>query len=112
MRTKRTKELFFVCTVFVILIGFNAYAQDRIIARDTFGCVAHSYLYEFISISNSGDKQAALRYMTSRVLLGECEIYKAGTPVYLESTRLRSGMVQVRKKGETRKDYVTMESVQ
>jgi len=107
------KRLFGV-VFFVMILAMAAGqvdAQDRVITKEQLGCEDHEYLSKLVGFANSGDMDAFRKSMLFGIMTDVCTMFEIGQPVYLTGTRLRSGLVKVRKPGEIREYYIILEAV-
>lgn len=72
-----------------------------------FGCINKDYAETMAGALSQGDDVAFRKGMMDGILTGVCTMFEAGDDVYLTDTAIFSGMVEVRKKGDTQ-EYWTM----
>ncbi len=98
--------------VSVALRTAPAVAQSRSISGDSyFGCVTRE-LREKIGLYHiDGDKQAFKDAMLAALQSGTCTVFKSGEEVYVTDTAIFSGMVKVRRKGQTVEYWTSLEAV-
>jgi hypothetical protein len=73
------------------------------VSRDDFGDIS-TYRYQ-------GDKEAFTNALTIRLAIGTATIFKKGDVVFLADTKIFSGIVQVRREGETTKYWTNLEAI-
>lgn len=56
------------------------------------------------------DKQAYERFLVPRILNGQCTVFEGGEVVYLEDTAIFSGLMKIRKRGETDAYWTNIEA--
>ena len=77
-----------------------------------FGCVTKELHDEIIGYAVAGDEEAFKSALASGLMTGECTMFKDGETVYLEDTSIWSGMIQVRRPGETTKYWTNLEAAE
>jgi len=86
--------------------------QDKQITDDhRFGCSDREYFEKLVSYAVQKDNQAFSRGLAAGILAGSCTMFKAGEVVYITDTAIFSGLVEVRRKGETQEYWTNLEAV-
>ena len=76
-----------------------------------FGCSDREYFDQIVKYIVDDDKQAAEQALNAGILYGECTIFFSGEQVYLTDTAIFSGLVKIRRKGETQDFWTYAEAV-
>lgn len=104
-------------TVTLVLIALASVASPAVAANyhiagpDHFGCVSKSYFKQIVAYAADKDVVAFKKALASGILLGECTMFKSGEIVFLSDTSIFSGMVQVRRAGDTIKFWTNIETL-
>jgi hypothetical protein len=85
--------------------------QRRISEDYRFGCTDRDYYEKMVEYSVRGDKAAFSSAFSWGLTAGTCTIFEAGEPVYVMDTAIWSGLVRVRRPGETTEYWTSIESV-
>jgi hypothetical protein len=86
--------------------------QPRTIVGDSrFGCVDRDFFEKLGSYAAEKDNAAFSNALGTAVLNGDCVFFKADEPVYLADTAIFSGLVKVRRPGETEEYWTNMEAL-
>ena len=86
--------------------------QDKQIAGEhRFGCTDREYFDKLVSYAVQKDNDAFSRGLAAGVVAGTCTMFKSGESVFITDTAIFSGMVEVRRKGETREYWTNLEAV-
>lgn len=84
-----------------------AYAQDWHIEGDShFGCVSKDYLDKLVGYAVEKDMEAFKKGLLVGLMTGQCTTFKAGETVYLTDISLFSGLVQIRRRGDTAQYWI------
>jgi len=87
--------------------------QDKRIKDDhRFGCSDREYFEKLISYAVQKDNQAFSQGLAAGILAGSCTMFTAGEQVYITDTAIFSGLVEVRRKGETQEYWTNLEAVE
>jgi len=87
--------------------------EDKRISGDhRFGCSDREYFDKLIGYAVQKDNDAFSQGLASGILAGSCTMFKAGESVYLTDTAILSGLVEVRRKGETQEYWTNLEAVE
>jgi len=87
--------------------------QDKLIKDDhRFGCSDREYFEKLGSYAVQKDNQAFSQGLAAGILAGSCTMFNAGESVYITDTAIFSGLVEVRRKGETREYWTHLEAVE
>lgn len=76
-----------------------------------FGCSDREYFSQIVKYIVDEDKQAAEQALNVGIYYGECTIFGSGEQVYLTGTAIFSGLVKIRRKGETQEFWTYAEAV-
>jgi hypothetical protein len=94
------------------LISVMSFAETRRISRDaSFGCLSRDTYEKLVDLAVQGDNVAFQKLLTAAFLTGECIPFERGQTVYIEDTKLFSGMVKVRPSGEVQGYWTAIEAV-
>jgi hypothetical protein len=86
--------------------------QDKQISGDhRFGCSDREYFERLVGYAVQKDNQAFSQGLAAGLLAGTCTMLKAGESVYITDTAIFSGLVEVRRKGETQEFWTNLEAV-
>lgn len=86
--------------------------QDKQIADDhRFGCSDRDYFEKLVSYAVQKDNEAFSQGLAAGILAGACTMFKTGEAVYITDTAIFSGLVEVRRKGETQEYWTNLEAV-
>lgn len=102
--------LIFVATTFATIPAEGDSAR-RIADHHYFGCQSEDFFGKLISYIVDGDREAFRDALAAAVLLGECTLFEKGETVYVVDTRIFSGRVKVRRRGETLEYWSVSEAV-
>lgn len=76
-----------------------------------FGCVSQQDFLDISAYRSQGDKTAFTNALSARMASGIATIFKKGEVVFLADTKIFSGIVQVRREGETTKYWTNLEAI-
>jgi hypothetical protein len=85
--------------------------SKRISGEHRFGCSDRDYLDKLAGYAVQKDKKAFSQGLAAGLLSGVCTMFKEGEEVYLADTAIFSGLVKVRRKGETQEYWTNLEAV-
>jgi hypothetical protein len=86
--------------------------QDKLVAGDNrFGCSDRDYFEKLVGYAVQEDKKAFSQGLAAGLLSGTCTMFKAGEPVYITDTAIFSGLIEVRRQGETTEFWTNLETV-
>ena len=85
--------------------------EKRIDGSSWIGCIDRDHYEELVEIASTGDNEAFRKTLVARVLVGQCIMFKDKETVYVTDTAIFSGLVQLRKKGETTKYWTGIEAI-
>jgi hypothetical protein len=86
--------------------------QDKQIAdSNRFGCTDRDYFEKLVSYAVQKDNNAFSQGLAAGILAGTCAMFKAGEAVYITDTAIFSGLVEVRRRGETQEYWTNLEAV-
>ena len=83
----------------------------RINGNDRIGCISEDNYKELLGYAVEEDMQAFSRALLAAQLRGQCVVFAAGEAVYLTDTAIFSGLIQVRRQGDTNKYWTAVEAV-
>ncbi len=83
----------------------------RISGSQWFGCSDREYFEKLIGYAVDKDNEAFKRALAAGVVAGNCTLFKNGEAVYTVDTAIFSGLVKVRRKGETQEYWTNLEAV-
>lgn len=107
------RRLAVAAAVAVVLLCAPAEAQtERTIKAGTWvGCVTKEQKSELTGYLVDGDRAAFESAATRYILEGRCTIFETGERVFVVDTAIFSGLVKVRRRGETRSYWTNTEAV-
>ena len=86
--------------------------EDKQIAGDhRFGCSDRDYFDKLVGYAVQKDNDAFSQGLAAGILAGTCTMFKVGESVYITDTAIFSGLVEVRRKGETQEYWTNLEAV-
>jgi len=83
----------------------------RISGSQWFGCSDREYFEKLIGYAVDKDNEAFKRALAAGVVADNCTLFKNGEAVYTVDTAVFSGLVKVRRKGETQEYWTNLEAV-
>ena len=84
----------------------------RINGDHWFGCMDRDEFGRLVNYAVQNDQEAFSQALTRAVYNGTCTLFQNGETVYLTDTGIFSGVVKVRKRGETTEYWTNMEAIQ
>jgi len=81
------------------------------VSRASFGCVHREYMDKLAKYRADNDREAWMSALQAGTNAGECAQFAQGDRVYLDDTALFSGLVKIRKRGETVAYWTIMEAI-
>jgi len=85
---------------------------DRTISSDSFfGCSDRSVCQKLVEYAVDKDNQAFKQALGAELLTGGCRMFQRGESVFIADTAIFSGLVKVRRRGETEEYWTAMEAV-
>ena len=103
-----------VIALVVVGATFNATpanAGGREVTSDRLGCKSREYFEKLFRYVADGDKEAAKKAYMAGLLSGECTSFKKGEQVFTTDTAIFSGLVKLRRKGETVEYWTNFEAI-
>ena len=99
---------------FVFLINYLAFAQElKTISGNSYvGCTNKKYYNKLVDYAVQNDDVAFKKALMAGVLAGICTMFKSGEKVYITDTSFFSGLVKVRRPGETIEYWTAIEAVE
>ena len=92
-------------------LGF-VHAQDHYISGGSqLGCADAEYYEQLVSYAVQGDMEAFEQALTQAAYAGVCIAFESGESVYLEDTKIWSGLTKVRRPGDTVGYWTQIEAV-
>ena len=85
--------------------------QYTIVDDGCFGCVSREDRNDLIQYLIQNDEQAFSNELAVLTLYGKATVFKKGEVVFLMDTKIFSGLVQVRREGETTKYWTNIEAI-
>ena len=83
----------------------------RISSDSWFGCTDRDYYEKLLQYLAQNDDEAFKRGLAAGLLTGSCTGFKDGEPVYIMDTAIFSGLIKVRRGGETMEYWTNLEAV-
>ena len=112
-RGKGESEMFrfvMVCMALAAPLTAVAAADRHITDGDRIGCHSRETYEKLTTFIAQGDKDAFKQLLVVSVASGDCTVFDAGEPVFIDDTALLSGMVKVRRKDEIDGYWTAIES--
>lgn len=85
--------------------------ENKIVRDRMFGCTEREDFDNLMKIATQKDINAFAKLLAVKMMAGSCTLFKLGEIVYLTDTAIFSGMVEVRRSGESSKFWTIMEGV-
>jgi hypothetical protein len=86
--------------------------EDKRISGDSrFGCSDRDYFEKLVGYAVQNDKQAFSNALAAGILAGTCTMFRDGDEVYVADTAIMSGLIKVRRKGQTEEYWTNLEAV-
>lgn len=85
--------------------------ESRIDGDNWFGCQSRDYFEKVVGFAVQKDNEAFGKALAAGILQGNCTRFTAGETVFLADTAIFSGLVKVRRKGETSEYWTNLEAV-
>ncbi len=85
--------------------------QSRISGDNWTGCTDREYFSKLIGYAAQNDTQAFSQALAAGILRGVCTRFTSGEEVFIADTAVFSGLVKVRRKGETVEYWTNLEAV-
>jgi len=86
--------------------GEHTIASDKL-----FGCTDRDEFEKIIGFAVEKDSDAFGKELATGMLSGQCVMFSAGETVFLSDTAMFSGLIQVRRKGETLAYWTNLEAI-
>lgn len=87
-----------------------ASGEMRINGDQWFGCESREAFEKLAEIAAQGDDVALKNDLAAGVASDECTLFKNGEPVYIADAAMTSGLVKLRRKGNTREFWTHTEA--
>lgn len=85
--------------------------QHVITSENKWGCTDREYVDKLFGFVVDQDKEAFMRAISAGIATGHCTTFKVGEPVFLADTAIMSGLVKLRRKGETIEYWTAVEAI-
>lgn len=95
----------------ILIVPTVAKETYNIQGKSWIGCIDKEDYETLIGYAVDGDQAAFEQAFFEGLLAGTCTMFEDGEPVYLEDTALFSGLVQLRRPGETKAYWTAMEAI-
>jgi hypothetical protein len=89
----------------------TALAFDYKIVHKAIGCVTKEEHGKLTHYANQKDEEALKKFLTLKLLSGECTFFSVGESVDVTDTAIFSGMIQIRRRGEIKEFWTNFEYV-
>lgn len=115
---KHFASLLLLAALLCLAVGSNdspsvSSGQEKRISGDHwFGCTDREYFDKLVGYAVQKDNKAFKKALAAGLVLGTCTIFKNGEVVYITDTAISSGLVKVRRKGETQEYWTNIEAVE
>ncbi len=110
----RNRTLTVIAAFSLVLLSAGAVSAEsprRIADEHRFGCTDKEYLKELVGYAADKDLEAFKQGLMAGILTGTCTLFEKGEQVYVVDTSILSGLVRVRRKGETKKYWTVLEAI-
>ena len=126
LKTVCILAIIFVSTGIIVYIGGNMtgtpqarqspppqlHAGQHVITSESkWGCTDREYVDKLIGFVVDQDKEAFMSAISAGIATGRCTTFKVGESVFLADTAIMSGLVKLRRKGETVEYWTAMEAI-
>ena len=89
-----------------------AYAQNyHVVGEGVVGCVSKDYFSKLVGYTVDKDLRAFKKGLEAGLLTGQCTWFKNGEAVFVTDTSIFSGLVQIRRKGDTTAYWTNIEAI-
>ena len=105
------KQLSLALLVVFVAMSVDAQKQYAVQPGTWVGCKSRETQDELVGYVVDDDKEAYRKALTGHLLTGECIMFERGETVYLEDTAMFSGLVKVRRRGETTAFWTNNEAI-
>lgn len=85
--------------------------MKQIVDDRRFGCTDAEYVGQLGNYAVQHDNEAFSRALSAGVMLGQCTFFRSGESVYQTDVKVFSGLVKVRRPGETIEYWTNSEAV-
>lgn len=85
--------------------------ERRVSGDSWYGCKDREYHSKLTQYAVQKDSEAFKRALAAGLLTGQCTAFKAGETVYVADTAIFSGLVKVRRRGQTDEFWTNIEAV-
>jgi hypothetical protein len=101
-----------VLTALVIsLFSTSVFAYEYKIVHQAVGCITNEDHSKFTNYLIQKDEEALKKFLTLKLVTGECTVFSVNEPVNVTDTALFSGMIQIRRHGEIKEFWTNFEYV-
>lgn len=107
---KKTAKYLFVAAALVASASSFAQVQ-QITGGPWLGCKDKDTQGHITKMAVSGDTQAFQKAVVKTLLSGDCVQLKAGQQVFLEDTAIFSGLIKIRRQGDTAAFWTNIEAL-
>lgn len=88
-----------------------AFADSKTILSDGyFGCIDENKFKKIVTYVSQGDREAFKQSLGTEILSGKCTMFSKGEEVFLVDVAMLSGMVKIRRKGDTTEYWTNREA--
>jgi len=91
--------------------AISATADRRISGKHYFGCRDRKYFNKLVNYAVQEDTKAFSQALAAGIFAGICTMLKDGEVVYIMDTAIFSGLIKVRRKGQTQEYWTNREAV-
>jgi hypothetical protein len=108
-----TRRVVAFCATWLVAVAvvFAAMPPKHIASDPSFGCTTKDQFGKLVGYLVQGDKEAFAHGLAEAVAVDKCTLFKKDEPVYVIDTAISSGLVKVRRKGETAEYWTNIEAV-
>lgn len=101
-----------VLTVLIAsLFSTSAFAYEYKIVHQAIGCITNEDHSKLTNYAIQKDEEALKKFLTLKLVTGECTVFSVNEPVNVTDTALFSGMIQIRRRGEIKEFWTNFEYV-
>ena len=108
------KIIALIMAVLLVVPVLTVTAQEtyQIAEGKWFGCETKEEFNKLLDYLLDDDYEAFNNALAIGLMTGTCTIFESGETVYLEDTSILSGLVKVRRPGETREYWTNLEALE
>jgi len=98
--------------IFALSLNSSLQARTEIVDQTCAGFSTSAEFDQWMSYIVAGDQDAASTYATQLFLIGHATIFTKGESVYREDSKIFSGLVKIRRSGDTCGFWIAIEHLE